>query len=587
MKHRLSALLKLLKYLKKNKAVLFVSLIMTAAVVFFTLMLPLLIGQAVDTITEEGQVDMQAMVKILIRAAVYIGCCAVLQWLVNICNNRLTYHIVMGLRRDAFSKIQSLPISYLDSRQTGGVVSLIIADTEQITDGLLLGFTQFFQSLLIIGGTIGFMIALEWRIALLVILLTPLSLFVAAFIAKGSYKLFRAQAESRSEQVRTVDELIGQHKTVVAFGHEKESMEAFEQTNGKLVSDSRKATFVSSLVNPSTRFINNLIYAGVALLGGLICIRTKGSDVPFTVGSLSAFLSFATQYTKPFNEISGVITEMQNALACADRVFELIETPEETESEDAHVLAPEEADGRVTFEDVSFSYDKSSPVLKNISLTAEPGRRIAIVCPTGCGKTTLINLIMRFYDPDSGEIRIGGYPSVKLTRTSLRSSFGMVLQETWLKCATVRENLCLGRPDATDEEMEEAAKLTHCHSFIMQMSKGYDTVIPEGGGNLSEGQKQLLCIARVLITRPPMLILDEATSSIDTRTELKVQDALAQLMKGRTSFVIAHRLSTIRNADLIVVLKDGAIEECGTHDQLLSEGGFYKSLYESQFEPLT
>ena len=584
-KSNFASLKKLFSYLKHNKPLLILSLIMTAGIVFFTLMLPLLFGEAVDAIVGKDQVKFGDLISVLIRAAVFIGVCACLQWFVNICNNKLTYGIILGLRNDAFSKIQSLPISYLDNRQSGSVVSLIISDTEQVTDGLLLGFTQFFQSLLIIGGTIGLMAALQWQIALLVVFLTPLSLFIAAFIAKKSYNLFKKQASSREDQVRLVDELVGQHKTVAAFSHEDESIEAFRVINEKLVTDSRKATFVSSLTNPSTRFVNNLVYAGVALVGGLLCISTKGTTNSFSVGQLSAFLSYATQYTKPFNEISGVITEMQNALACAQRVFELIGTPSEPcDPEDAVTLTPKDTDGSVEFSDVSFSYSKSSKLIEDFNLSVKPGQKIAIVGPTGCGKTTIINLLMRFYDIDSGTIRVCGIPQNKLTRKSLRSSFGMVLQETWLKSGTIRENLTVGKPDATDEEIREAAKLTHSHTFIMQMKDGYDTVIGEGGGSLSEGQKQLLCITQVLISKPTMLILDEATSSIDTRTEQIVQDALTKLMTGRTSFVIAHRLSTIKNADLIVVMNHGKIMETGTHAELISRNGFYAKLYNSQFE---
>ena len=582
---RFSTLGRLLRYLKGYRAILILSQILTVGIVYLTLQLPLLIGQAIDTIVSQGQVDFDVMVPILIRAGVYVGLTALLQWIVNICNNRMAYSIVYGLRRDAFGVIQNLPLSYLDSQQTGQIVSRIVADTEQVTEGLLLGFTQFFYSLLIILGTIGLMLAIDFRIALFVILITPLSLFVAMFIAKKSFKLFKQQASTRAEQVDLIDEMIGQHKVVVAFGHEDEALDSFEDGNERLKKESRKALFYSSLTNPSTRFVNNLVYAGVALIGALTCLSSAGSADPFTVGQLSALLSFATQYTKPFNEISGVVTEMQNALACAGRVFELLDAPQQNpDPENAYDLPLDEVDGRVSLDHVFFSYTPDRKLIEDFNLSLAHGQRVAIVGPTGCGKTTVINLLMRFYDADSGTISVSGHPVSDLTRSSLRRSYGMVLQETWLKNATVRENLAMARPDATREEIEEAARFAHAHSFIMRLPQGYDTVLGENGDMLSQGQKQLLCIARVMLSLPPMLILDEATSSIDTRTELRIQDAFAKMMQGRTSFVIAHRLSTIREADVILVMRDGKIVEQGTHDRLLNQNGFYAELYNSQFD---
>ena len=585
MKPRIAVLGRLLRYLKGYRLILILSQLLTVAIVILTLQLPLLIGQAIDTIVDRGQVDFDRMVPILIRACVYIGLTALMQWVVNICNNRMAYSIVYGLRRDAFGVIQNLPLSYLDSQQTGQIVSRIVADTEQVTEGLLLGFTQFFYSLLIIVGTIGLMLAIDFRIALFVIFITPLSLFAAMFIAKNSFRLFKQQAKTRAEQVDLIDEMIGQHKVVVAFNHEDESLASFEDVNERLKKESRKALFYSSLTNPSTRFVNNLVYAGVALIGALTCISSAGSADPFTVGQLSALLSFATQYTKPFNEISGVVTEMQNALACAVRVFELLDAPQQSpDPEDAYDLPLEEVSGKVRLDHVYFSYSPDKKLIEDFNLSLAHGQRVAIVGPTGCGKTTVINLLMRFYDVNEGSISVSDHPVETLTRASLRRSYGMVLQETWLKNATVRENLSMAKPDATDEEIEQAARLAHAHSFIMRLPDGYNTVLGENGDMLSQGQKQLLCIARVMLSLPPMLILDEATSSIDTRTELKIQDAFASMMRGRTSFVIAHRLSTIKEADIILVMRNGKIVEQGTHTELLDRNGFYAELYNSQFD---
>jgi len=497
----------------------------------------------------------------------------------NVINNRITYGMVKRLRREAFEKLQRLPISYIDSHATGDILSRMITDVDQFTDGLLLGFAQFFTGVLTILGTLVIMLTLRWQIALVVIFITPLSLFVAAFIAKKTYSMFRLQSSTRAEQTALIDEYVGNHKVVVAYGREEALQEEFDEVNTRLGKCALRATFFSSTTNPSTRFVNNLVYAGVALVGALICI-TPGSTL--SVGTLSVFLNYANQYTKPFNEISGVLTELQNALACAARVFEILDEPELTpDAPTAHVL--EKADGNVTLSNVSFSYTPEQDLIRDLNLTVNPGQRIAIVGPTGCGKTTLINLLMRFYDINEGSISIDGKDIRDITRKSLRASWGMVLQDTWLRAATVRENICMGRPDATEEEMIAAAKAAHAHSFIKRLPKGYDTVLGENGGSLSQGQKQLLCIARVMLVLPPMLILDEATSSIDTRMELKIQGAFAEMMKGRTSFIVAHRLSTIESADLILVMKSGKIVEQGTHEKLLAKGGFYHHLYNSQF----
>lgn len=505
--------------------------------------------------------------------------CALAQWLMNILNNRITYAMVRKLRRQTFEKLQRMPLSYLDSHSVGDTVSRMMTDVDQLTDGLLLGFSQFFTGILTILGTLVIMLFLNPGIALVVILVTPLSLFVAAFIAKRTYSMFRLQSVTRAEQTAMIEEYVGQHKTVAAFGHEDEAQAEFDEVNARLGKCALRATFFSSLTNPCTRFVNNLVYAGVALVGALLCIG-GGS---LTVGGLSKFLSYANQYTKPFNEISGVLTELQNALACASRVFELLDEPEILpDAPDARVL--EEASGSITLDGVTFSYTPEQDLIRDLCLSVTPGERVAIVGPTGCGKTTLINLLMRFYDVVDGSIRIDGTDLRDMTRASLRASWGMVLQDTWLRAATVRENICMANPNATEEEMIAAAKAAHAHSFIKRLPEGYDTVLGEGGGSLSQGQKQLLCIARVMLSLPPMLILDEATSSIDTRMELKIRKAFAQMMQGRTSFIVAHRLSTIESADVILVMRDGKVVEQGDHATLLAKKGFYHTLYNSQFE---
>ncbi len=574
---RTETLKKVLKRIGKYKYFVLLSLIMAAAVVALTLYIPVLTGQAVDLIAGKDDVDFGALGLILIRIGIAILLTALMQWLMSIMNNRITYRTVRDLRNDAFSKIGKLPLSYLDTRSTGEVVSRIVADIDQFADGLLIGFTQLFTGVITIIGTIGFMFSVNPVITLIVILITPISLFVAAFIAKRTYSMFRLQSETRGEQTSMIDEMITGQNIVQAFGREEKTMAEFDEINEKLRGYSLRAIFFSSITNPSTRFVNSLVYAGVAISGALIAI---GGGI--TVGQLTMFLSYANQYTKPFNEISGVVTEVQNALACAARVFDLMEQPTEPEEpKDAAVL--KDVRGDVDIRDVFFSYRPDQKLIENLNLHAEPGKRVAIVGPTGCGKTTIINLLMRFYDVDQGEIRVDGTPIKNTTRSSLRAGYGMVLQETWLKSGTIRENIAMGRPDATEEEIIAAAKASHAHGFIRRLSNGYDTVIGEDGGSLSQGQKQLLCIARVMLCLPPMLILDEATSSIDTRTELRVQEAFARLMEGRTSFIVAHRLSTIRTADIILVMKDGHIIEQGRHEELLKKGGFYASLYNSQY----
>ena len=573
------ALARVFAGLKHYRLALAASLLLAAAVVALSLYIPLLTGQAIDCIIGEDNVDWSGVW----HACIAIGGCTLLsalfQWLMNVINNRITYGMVRRLRREAFEKLQRLPLSYIDSHPTGDVLSRIITDVDQFTDGLLLGFAQFFTGILTILGTLVIMLTLRWQIALVVIFITPLSLFVAAFIAKKTYSMFRLQSETRAEQTTLIDEYVGNHKVVLAYGREDEIQSEFDEVNTRLGKCALRATFFSSTTNPSTRFVNNLVYAGVALVGALICIA-PGSTL--SVGTLSVFLNYANQYTKPFNEISGVLTELQNALACAARVFEILDEPELTpDAPDAHVI--EHAEGTVELRDVAFSYTPEQDLIRDLNLSVTPGRRIAIVGPTGCGKTTLINLLMRFYDVNEGSIAVDGVDIRNTTRKSLRASWGMVLQDTWLRAATVRENICMGRPDATEEEMIAAAKAAHAHSFIKRLPKGYDTVLGENGGSLSQGQKQLLCIARVMLVLPPMLILDEATSSIDTRMELKIQGAFAEMMKGRTSFIVAHRLSTVMNCDTILVMKDGNIIEQGSHATLLEKGGFYAELYQSQF----
>lgn len=569
---------KVLRYLKHETPLLILSLVFAAVTVLLTLWLPLVIGDIIDLITAR---EFDKIPPLLIRSVIMILGTALSQWLMNVCNNRMTYGVVRQLRSDAFDKIQALPISYLDAHPTGETVSRVISDVDQFTDGLLMGFTQFFTGVLTIVGTIVFMLTINPAITAVVVVVTPLSLFVASFIAKKTYSLFRAQSETRAEQTAYSDEMIAGHKTVLAFGQEDESQETFDEVNNRLQKISLKALFFSSLTNPSTRFVNSLVYTGVAFAGAMMCVG--GGAAAITVGELSCFLTYANQYTKPFNEISGVITELQNALACAGRLFELIDTPSESPDPALPSPAPE-VRGEITLENVCFSYDKQKKLIENFNLHLHPGERAAIVGPTGCGKTTVINLLMRFYDPDSGTISVDGNNTRELPRSFVRSSFGMVLQETWLRAGTIRENICFGKPDATDEEMVAAAKAAHADSFIRRLPDGYDTVIGEDGGSLSQGQKQLLCIARVMLCLPPMLILDEATSSIDTRTEQKIQKAFASMMAGRTSFIVAHRLSTIEDADVILVMKDGNVIEQGSHRELLEKGGFYSVLYNSQFE---
>ena len=568
---------KVLRYIRKYWIYLALSIVAATVTVALTLYLPILIGYAVDLIIEKGFVDFEGILAILKKMTVVILITAVAQWIMNICNNKMTYNIVRDVRNEAFRKIEILPLKYIDSHSYGEIVSRVIADVDQFADGLLMGFTQFFTGVITIIGTLGFMLSVNVGITGVVVLITPLSFLVASFIAKKTYAMFKLQSETRGEQTAFIDEMIGNQKIVQAFSHEDEALEKFDEINDRLQSASLRAIFFSSITNPSTRFVNNLVYAGVAITGAILAINGG-----ISVGQLSCFLSYANQYTKPFNEISGVVTELQNALACAARIFELIEEePQTPESENVYVL--QDVDGTVSLENVSFSYVPDKKLIQNFNLAVKSGQRIAIVGPTGCGKTTVINLLMRFYDVDSGAICVSGHDIRNVTRRSLRESYGMVLQETWLKTGTVRENLIMGKPDATDEEIIAAAKASHAHSFIKRLPNGYDTVITEDGGNLSQGQKQLLCIARVMLCLPPMLILDEATSSIDTRTEIKIQQAFATMMKGRTSFIVAHRLSTIREADVILVMKDGNIIEQGNHETLLAMNGFYANLYQSQF----
>ncbi len=568
---------KVLHYIRRYIPLLVLSIIFAAATVVLTLYFPILTGRAIDLILEEGKVDFSRIFLILRTAGIVVLLTAIAQWLMNICNNRMTYSIVRDIRRDAFDKLEKLPLSYIDSHSHGDIVSRVIADVDTFADGLLMGFTQLFSGVATIIGTLLFMLSLNVRITVVVVVVTPLSLFVASFIAKKTFSMFMLQSKTRGEQTALIQEMIGNQKVVQAFSHEDEALEQFDEINERLGKYSLRAIFFSSLTNPSTRFVNNLVYAGVALFGALSAIRGG-----ISVGELTCFLSYANQYTKPFNEISSVVTELQNALACAGRIFELIEEPAEAaDRKDAYEL--ETADGRVDVEHVYFSYVPEQKLIEDFNLHVEPGQRIAIVGPTGCGKTTLINLLMRFYDVTSGTISVSGHEIQNMTRHSLRKNYGMVLQETWLKNGTVRDNIVMGKPDATDEEVIAAAKASHAHSFIKRLPNGYDTVISEDGGNLSQGQKQLLCIARVMLCLPPMLILDEATSSIDTRTEVRIQKAFLTMMKGRTSFIVAHRLSTIREADVILVMKDGKIIEQGNHESLLAQNGFYANLYNSQF----
>ena len=576
---QLATLKKVLHYMKHYIPLLVLSVILATVSVALTLYFPILTGRAIDLILAKGRVDFDGIIALAKQGVIVIAITAAAQWIMNMCNNRMTYNIVRDIRKDAFDKIEKLPFSYIDSHSHGDMVSRIIADVDTFADGLLMGFTQLFTGLATIIGTLLFMISINIKITLVVVILTPISLFVASFIAKKTYSMFQLQSKTRGEQTALIEEMIGNQKVVQAFNHEDEALEEFDEINNRLQKYSLRATFFSSLVNPSTRFVNSLVYAAVGIAGALAVILKGGA---FTVGNLSCFLSYANQYTKPFNEISGVVTELQNALACAARIFELIEEPAEV-ADDADAYVLKEADGTVDIEDVYFSYVPDQHLIEDFNLHVKPGQRIAIVGPTGCGKTTLINLLMRFYDTNSGRIKVSGHDIMHMTRHSLRANYGMVLQETWLKKGTIRDNICMGKPDATEEEMIAAAKASHAHSFIKRLPHGYGTLISEDGGNLSQGQKQLLCITRVMLCLPPMLILDEATSSIDTRTEIRIQKAFLTMMQGRTSFIVAHRLSTIREADVILVMKDGKIIEQGNHETLLAQNGFYANLYNSQF----
>ena len=568
---------KVLHYIRRYRFFLIVSLVLALITVVLTLYVPILTGQAVDLIVGKGQVDFAGVYHICVKIGIAILLTMAAQWVMNVANNKITYSVVRDIRTDAFEKIQILPLSYIDSHSYGGIVSRVIADADQFADGLLMGFTQLFTGVITILGTLGFMLSVSVPIALVVVVLTPVSLFVAAFIAKRTYQMFRMQSETRGEQTALIEEMIGNQKVVQAFGQENEVGDRFDEINDRLSKYSLQGTFFSSITNPSTRFVNALVYAAVGVFGAFFAIQGG-----ISVGQLSCFLSYANQYTKPFNEISGVVTELQNAIACAGRVLELIEeTPEIPDSEDAINLG--KADGKVEIEDVYFSYEPNQKLIEHFNLQVKPGQRVAIVGPTGCGKTTLINLLMRFYDVNSGAIKVSEKDIRKVTRESLRANYGMVLQETWLKQGTIRENIVMGRENATDDEVLAAAKASHAHSFIKRLPNVYDTVIGEDGGSLSAGQKQLLCITRVMLCLPPMLILDEATSSIDTRTEMRIQKAFATMMQGRTSFLVAHRLSTIQEADVILVMRDGKIVEQGNHEELLAANGFYKNLFDAQW----
>lgn len=576
--YQVVTLKKVFRYIKRYIPLLITALALSIVTVALTLYFPILTGRAIDLIIGKGQVDFDGIMQIVIKAVIAVAFAAIAQWLTNVCNNKMTYNVIRDIRTDAFENIEKIPLSYIDSHSHGDIVSRIISDVDTFADGLLLGLTQLFTGTATIVGTLIFMLTINVKIAVVVVVLTPLSLVAASFIAKRTYSMFQLQSRTRGEQTALIDEMIGNQKVLVAFNHEKKAIEQFDEINDRLSRYSLRATFFSSLTNPTTRFVNSIVYASVGVFGAISAILGG-----ITVGQLTCFLSYANQYTKPFNEISGVITELQNAIACASRIFELIEVEREIpDAEDAYEL--DEADGKVDIEDVYFSYEPDQKLIEDFNLHVEQGQRVAIVGPTGCGKTTLINLLMRFYDVNSGKIKVSGHDIKEMTRHSLRKNYGMVLQETWLKNGTIRDNICMGRPEATDEEIKEAAKATHAHSFIKRLPKGYDTVITEDGGNLSQGQKQLLCITRVMLCLPPMLILDEATSSIDTRTEIKIQKAFLKMMQGRTSFIVAHRLSTIRDADVILVMKDGKIIEQGRHEELLKENGFYANLYNSQFE---
>ena len=568
---------KVLQYVGRYWYLVVLSILLAAVSALLTLYVPILIGDAIDLIVRKGQVDFSAVLSYLIKSGVVILIVAVAQWIMNVCNNRISYRVVRDIRKDAFEKLQVLPLKYLDGHPSGEIVSRIIADVEQFSEGLLMGFTQFFTGVVTILGTLFFMVILNPKITIVVVCITPVSLLLAAFIARKTYSMFKIQSETKGEQTGIIDEMIGNQKVVQAFLQEDNVLERFDEVNERLRECSLRAIFFSSITNPATRFVNGLVYAGVGFTGAIAVVNGN-----LSVGQLSCFLSYANQYTKPFNEISGVITELQNAFACAARIFDFIdETPQTPEKENADVL--QQVQGKVDLEAVSFSYEPEQKLIEHLDLKVNPGQRVAIVGPTGCGKTTMINLLMRFYDVTGGKIQVDGKDIKDVTRNSLRTSYGMVLQETWLREGTIRENLTMGKPDATEEEIIAAAKAAHAHSFIKRMSKGYDTEIQEGGEGLSQGQKQLLCIARIMLSLPPMLILDEATSSIDTRTELKIQNAFAKMMEGRTSFIVAHRLSTIKEADIILVMKEGKIIEQGNHESLLRKRGFYYELYQSQF----
>ena len=576
---QIATIKRILTYIKQYRFWGAASLILAVVTVATTLYAPILVGDGVDLIVDQGLVDFPGLLVILEKVAVVIAITGLSQWLMNHINNKITYRVVKDIRTKAFDRLEELPLSYVDSHRHGDIISRIIADIDQFSEGLLMGFTQLFTGVMTILGTLGFMLSVNPFITLVVVLLTPISLFVAAFIAKRTFSMFTLQSKTRGELTALVDEMLGNQKVVQAFGQEQEAQKRFEEINGRLKDCSLKAIFFSSITNPSTRFVNGLVYAAVGVAGAFAAVRGA-----LSVGQLSVFLSYANQYTKPFNEISGVVTELQNAIASAARVFELIDEEAEPSEDGAGELGC--AEGKVELEHVYFSYDPQVKLIEDLNLAVKPGQRVAIVGPTGCGKSTVINLLMRFYDVNSGQIRVDGRDVRSITRKSLRENYGMVLQETWLKSGTIRENIAYGKPDATDEEIIAAAKKSHAHSFIRRMPQGYDTVISEEGGNLSQGQKQLLCITRVMLCLPPMLILDEATSSIDTRTEIKIQEAFARMMEGRTSFIVAHRLSTIREADRILVMRDGRIIEQGTHRELLEKKGFYAELYNSQFAPV-
>ena len=570
---------KVLLRLRRYWAALIVSMVLATISVLVSLYIPILVGQAIDHIISKGNVAFAVVGQKLLGVAICAGTSALAQWLMSVMHNRVTFRVTRDIRNEAFRHIQSLPLSYLDRQPHGDLVSRVVADVDTFADGLLMGFTQLFSGLMTISGTLVLMVVISWQIALVVIVITPVSLLVANYIAKSTYSMFQVQTKTRGEQTAIIDETLGNLKVVKAFGHEAASQMQFDEVNDRLEKCSLRAIFFSSLVNPSTRFVNSLVYAGVALVGALVVI---GGSATFTVGLLSSFLNYANQYTKPFNEISGVVTELQNALACAGRVFELIEEPSQS-AEPAEPVCPEAVRGSVEIKNLAFSYRKDRPLIREFNLSVKPGQRIAIVGPTGCGKTTFINLLMRFYDPQGGEICLDGVNTLAMDRADLRANVGMVLQDTWLRSGTIRENIAMGKANATEDEIIEAAKKAHAHGFIRRLSHGYDTVIGEGGGSLSQGQKQLLCIARVMLCLPPMLFLDEATSSIDTRTELRIQKAFDTMMQGRTSFIVAHRLSTIQEADVILVMRNGQIIEQGSHEELLNKRGFYSELYRSQF----